>query len=45
MRDKLAILQKNNQIKYKYIVSDSWFSSIENMRFIDEELGKIFVFG
>lgn len=45
MRDKLDILQNNNHIKYRYIVADSWFSSVENMRFIDEKLGKIFVFG
>jgi len=45
MRDKLEILQNNNHIKYRYIVADSWFSSIENMIFIDEQLGKHFVFG
>jgi len=43
MRDKLHILHHNNQVKYKYILFDKWFASIENLVFIEEELQKKFV--
>lgn len=33
----------NNELKFKYVLADSWFSSVENMDFI-KELGKIFIF-
>ena len=32
-----------NQVKFRYILADSWFSSVENMRFI-EKRKKIFIF-
>ena len=41
-RNQLKICQKN-QLKYKYVLSDSWFSSKENMTFIRQDLKKHFV--
>lgn len=41
-RNQLKICQKN-QLKYKYVLSDSWFSSKENMSFIRHDLNKHFV--
>lgn len=35
--------QIQNQVKFKYILGDSWFSSAENMRFIEKK-GKVFIF-
>lgn len=32
-----------NQLKFKYILADSWFASAENMRYIDKK-GKVFIF-
>jgi hypothetical protein len=43
MRDKLHILHYNNEVKYKYILFDKWFASIDNLVFIEEELKKNFV--
>jgi len=43
MRDKLAILHNFNQVKYRYILFDKWFTNTENLVFIDEVLGKKFV--
>ena len=43
MRDKLHILHYNNEVKYKYILFDKWFASIDNLVFIEEELKKKFV--
>ncbi len=43
MQDKLQILHHNNEVKYKYILFDKWFSSIKNLLFIEEELNKKFV--
>lgn len=28
---------KANQLKFKYILADSWFASVENMKFIEEK--------
>ena len=33
----------NNNIQFRYVVADSWFSSSENMKFIKNEIGKDFV--
>jgi SRSO17 transposase len=30
-------------VQFGYIVSDSWFASVENMRFIEKK-GKVFIF-
>ena len=43
MQDKLHILHHNNEVKYKYILFDKWFSSIKNLVFTEEELKKKFV--
>ena len=34
---------KANDIKYKYVLNDTWFTNAENMNFIDEVLKKKFV--
>lgn len=41
-RNQLKICQRN-QVKYKYVLADSWFSSKENMTFIRQDLKKHFV--
>jgi len=43
MRDKLLMLTITNKMKYKYILMDSWFSSAENITFIENILNKFFV--
>lgn len=43
MRDKLNILHYNNKVKYKYILFDKWFSSLDNLVFINDTLKKKFV--
>lgn len=35
---------KQNNLKYKYILADSWFSSVDNMNFISRSLENLFVF-
>jgi SRSO17 transposase len=42
-RDMLMIATKANQILYKYVLSDIWFSSEENMKYIKMDLKKDFV--
>jgi hypothetical protein len=44
MQEKLCIIEKCLKVKYKYILADSWFSSVGNMNYIERELGKKFVF-
>ena len=41
-RNQLKICQQN-QLKYKYVLTDSWFSSKENMTFIRDDLDKHFI--
>ena len=41
-RNQLKICQKN-QLKYRYVLTDSWFSSKENMTFIRRDLNKHFI--
>ncbi len=41
-RNQLKICQRN-QLKYKYVLADSWFSSKENMSFIRQDLDKHFI--
>jgi hypothetical protein len=43
MRDKLEILNFHNEVKYRYILMDKWFASVENLVFIDEILKKSFI--
>lgn len=42
MRDMISIAI-SNQLRFKYILADSWFSSVENMDFIQEKR-KVFIF-
>jgi hypothetical protein len=42
LRKQLKICQQN-QIKYKYVLTDSWFASKENMELIQVELKKHFI--
>jgi hypothetical protein len=41
-RNQLKICQRN-QLKYKYVLTDSWFSAQENMTFIRQDLEKHFI--
>jgi SRSO17 transposase len=34
---------RQNQLKYRYVLADSWFSAQENLAFVREDLGKHFV--
>jgi hypothetical protein len=34
-----------NQLKWRYALADSWFSSSENMKYIHATLEKQFIFG
>jgi hypothetical protein len=43
MRDKLEILHFHNQLKYRYILFDKWFASVENLVFVNDVLKKKFV--
>lgn len=42
LRARLRVCQAN-QIKYRYVLADSWYSSKENMSFIRQDLKKHFV--
>jgi hypothetical protein len=42
LRDRLRVCQAN-QVKYRYVLADSWFSSKENMSFICQDLKKHFI--
>jgi hypothetical protein len=42
MRQRLLICQQQ-QIKYRYVLTDSWFSAKENMQFIRKDLKKHFI--
>ena len=43
VRERLKILRFQNQIRFKYVLFDSWFSAKDNMVLITTELGKHFV--
>ena len=43
MRDKLRILHFYNKLKYRYVLFDKWFASVENLLFINNILEKKFV--
>ncbi|MEA3513166.1 MAG: transposase [Campylobacterota bacterium] len=43
MRDKLQLLHFNNEVKYKYILMDKWFTTSDNIEFIDGSLKKKFI--
>ena len=42
VRNQLEVCHRN-QLQYKYVLSDSWFSSKENMTFIRQDLKKHFM--
>ena len=42
LRRMLTICQRN-QVAYRYVLADSWFSAKENLHFIRSDLGKHFV--
>lgn len=41
--DRLRVLVQQNQLKFKYILWDTWFSSKENLDFVEHDLEKKFV--
>jgi len=43
--DLIAILKacQKNQLKWRYVLADSWFSSIGNMKFINDKMKKCFL--
>ena len=43
MRDKLEILNFYNGLKYRYVLFDKWFASVENLVYINDVLKKKFV--
>jgi len=43
LRDMLKTSQQN-QVKWRYALADSWFSSSENMNYINDDLKKHFIF-
>ncbi len=43
LRDMLGICTRDNKISYKYVLTDIWFSSKENMNFIIKDLSKEFI--
>jgi hypothetical protein len=43
VRDRLQILVTTNQVKFRYVLWDSWFSSQENMLFVKHTVHKEFV--
>jgi len=43
MMQEMIKRQMQNQVKFRYILADSWFSSAENMRFIAKKK-KVFIF-
>jgi len=42
LRDMLKTCQQN-QVKWRYVLTDSWFSSAENMKYIHDDLEKYFI--
>lgn len=43
VRQRLYVLTRHNQIKYRYLVWDTWFSAKENLDFVHHDLKKHFV--
>lgn len=43
MRERLQVLCHHNQVKFRYVLWDTWFSSAENMVFVVEDLKKHFI--
>ena len=43
VRERLKVLVHLNQLKFKYVIWDSWFSAKENMQLVKNKLDKDFV--
>lgn len=43
LRERLKVLTYDNNVKYRYVTFDTWYSSAENMIFIVQKLKKHFV--
>lgn len=43
LREMLTVCVHQNQLKFKYILTDSWYSNVENMKYIKKDLKKDFV--
>jgi IS4 transposase len=43
VQERLRILVQQNQLKFKYVLWDTWFSSKENLDFVHYDLKKLFV--
>lgn len=43
VRERLLTLQRDNKVKFKYVLWDTWFSSAENFNFVHYDLKKQFI--
>lgn len=43
VRERLAVLCHQNQVRFRYVLWDTWFSAADNMKFVVQELRKHFV--
>lgn len=43
VRDRLLTLHRDNKVKFKYVLWDTWFSSAENFNFVHYDLKKQFI--
>lgn len=43
VRQRLQTLQRDNKVKFKYVLWDTWFSSAQNFNFVHYELKKQFI--
>jgi len=43
LRERLRILVQHNELKFKYVLWDTWFSSKENFEFVNDKLKRFFI--
>jgi hypothetical protein len=43
VRDRLLTLHRDNKVKFRYVLWDTWFSSAENFNFVHYDLKKQFI--
>lgn len=43
MRERLEVLCHHNQVRFRYVLWDTWFSAADNMKFVVHDLCKHFV--
>lgn len=43
LRERLKVLCYHNQVKFRYVLWDSWFSSVDNILFVVQDLKKHFI--